>query len=307
MTDHQDRPYHVPALLAESVEGLDIRPGGVYVDATFGGGGHSREILSRLDGRGRLYALDQDADAEAEAGAITDGRFTFIRTNFRYLENWMRYHGEDGLDGLIADLGVSSHHLDDGKRGFSLRHDAPLDMRMNRRAGLTAARIVATYSEERLRDILARYGEVRNPGRMASALARARREREIATTGDLMDVMGPLLPRERERKEAAKVFQALRMEVNDEMGALGALLAAAARTVRPGGRLSVITYHSLEDRMVKNFIRAGSPDGRVERDFYGRARAPFAPVNSKVITPGEDEVASNPRSRSAKLRIGQRA
>ena len=296
--------YHVPVLLKESVDGLGIRPSGVYVDVTFGGGGHSREILSRLGDGGRLFGFDQDADAEANVPG--DARFTFVRSNFRYLKNWMRYHGVDGIDGLIADLGVSSHHFDDETRGFSFRFDAPLDMRMNKRDGMTAADVLNKYDEARLADVFYLYGELKNSRRIASAIAKARASKPLATTQDLIDATSQLLKREREKKDMAKVFQALRIEVNHEMDALKEMLTAATELLKPGGRLSVITYHSLEDRMVKNVIRTGNAEGTVKQDFYGRVSTPYTAVNNKVITPSEAEQEDNPRSRSAKLRIAER-
>ena len=297
--------YHIPVLLKETVDGLNIDPNGTYVDVTFGGGGHSREILSRLSEKGHLYSFDQDADAEQN---IPDGdtRFTFVRSNFRYLKNWMRYYGVDHVDGILADLGVSSHHFDAEERGFSFRFDAPLDMRMNERAGTTAADIVNNYSEERLADIFYLYGEMKNSRRIASALVKARSTERIVTINDLLTVVKPLMPREREKKDLARVFQALRIEVNHEMDALQEMLEASLKVLRPGGRLSVLTYHSLEDRMVKNFIRAGRIDGKVQQDFFGRRLTPWKAINNKVILPSESEQESNPRSRSAKLRIAEK-
>ena len=296
--------YHVPVMLRESVDGLAIRPAGVYVDVTFGGGGHSREILSRMDADGRLFGFDQDADAEANI--IGDERFTFVRSNFRYLNNWMRYYGVEAIDGLIADLGVSSHHFDDAARGFSFRFDAPLDMRMNKRDGMTAADVLNKYDESRLADVFYLYGELRNSRRLAAAVAKARAVKPIETTQDLVEATAPLFKREREKKDVAKMFQALRIEVNHEMDALREMLKAAAGLLRPGGRLVVITYHSLEDRIVKNVIRTGNPEGAALQDFYGRVATPFAAVNNKVITPGAAELDANPRSRSAKLRIAEK-
>ena len=296
--------YHVPVLLKESVDGLDIRPGGVYVDVTFGGGGHSREILARLGDGGRLFGFDQDADAEANVPG--DARFTFVRSNFRYLKNWMRYYDVEHIDGLIADLGVSSHHFDDAERGFSFRFDAPLDMRMNKRDGMTAADVVNKYPEEQLANIFYLFGELKNSRRLASAIVKARAAKPFATTQDLAEAASAVFRKEREKKEMAKVFQALRIYVNNELGALSDMLAATAQLIRPGGRLSVITYHSLEDRMVKNFIRTGNGDGTAEQDFFGRTATPFRAVNNKVITPCEDEIEANPRSRSAKLRVSER-
>ena len=297
--------YHVPVLLRESVDGLGVRPGGVYVDVTFGGGGHSREILRRMDTTARLYSFDQDADAVCNA-VQGDGRFHFVRSNFRYLKNWMRYYGETHIDGLLADLGVSSHHFDDERRGFSFRFDAPLDMRMNQQAALSAADVVNGYAEDRLADVLFLYGELRNARRIAAAIAAARSARPLATTGDLAAAVERVMPRERGKKELAKLFQALRIEVNHEMDALREMLAAATGLLAPGGRLSVITYHSLEDRIVKNFMKAGNAEGRAVQDFYGRTDTPFRLVNSKVTVPGDEELQRNPRSRSAKLRIAEK-
>ncbi len=296
--------YHVPVLLEESVGGLDIKPGGIYVDVTFGGGGHSREILRRLGDNGRLFGFDQDEDAERNI--VDDERFTFVRSNFRYLCNWMRYYGVEQIDGLLADLGVSSHHFDDETRGFSFRFDAPLDMRMNKRSGATAADIINDCSEEQLSDILYLYGELKNARRIAAALVEARNVHRIETTGDLMNATEKCFMREREKKEMAKMFQALRIEVNHEMDALREMLNAARSLLRVGGRLCVITYHSLEDRMVKNMMRAGNLEGKVVQDFFGRVESPFRQLGSKVIVPSEEEQQRNPRSRSAKLRIAER-
>lgn len=297
--------YHIPVLLHETVDGLNIQSGGIYVDVTFGGGGHSREILRRLDTKAHLYSFDQDADAEQNIPQ-GDERFTFVRSNFRYLKNWMRYYGVEHIDGLLADLGVSSHHFDDEERGFSFRFDAPLDMRMNERAGTTAADIVNRYSEEQLADVFYLYGEMKNSRRLASAIVKARAAHALQTIDDLLQVVKPLMPREREKKDLARVFQALRIEVNHEMDALREMLEAALSMLRPGGRLSVLTYHSLEDRMVKNFIRAGRIDGKVQQDFYGRRLTPWRAINNKVILPSQQEQEENPRSRSAKLRIAEK-
>lgn len=297
--------YHVPVLLEESIDGLDLRPSGIYVDATFGGGGHSREILRRLGPEGRLLGFDQDIDALANAPS-DDKRFTFVRSNFRYLPNWLRYYGVEHIDGLLADLGVSSHHFDDPERGFSFRFDAPLDMRMNTSARQTAADVVNSYSEEKLAEILYLYGELKNSRRLASAIVEGRSQKAIASVEDFSTIIGPLLPKQREKKEMAKVFQALRIEVNHEMDALRELLEETVAALRPGGRLSVITYHSLEDRLVKNFMRSGRPDGKVEKDFFGNVISPLRPVNSKVIVPSPEEQERNPRSRSAKLRIAEK-
>ena len=297
--------YHVPVMLHESLEGLDIQPSGVYVDVTFGGGGHSREILNRLNDEGELYGFDQDADAEKNIPA--DSRFVFVRSNFRYLYNFMRYHGVAGeVDGLLADLGVSSHHFDDKDRGFSFRFDGDLDMRMNKRAGLTAADIVNTYEEERLANIFYLYGELKNSRKLASVIVKARNGQAIRTIGEFLEVIKPLFGREREKKELAKVFQALRIEVNQEMEALKEMLLAATEALKPGGRLVVITYHSLEDRMVKNIMKTGNVEGKAESDFFGNLNTPFRLVNNKVIVPDETEIERNPRSRSAKLRIAEK-
>lgn len=295
----------MPVLLQESVDGLDIKPDGVYVDVTFGGGGHSREILSRLGKNGHLYSFDQDEDAEKNI--LNDNRFTFVRSNFRYLHNWMRFYGVEQIDGLLADLGVSSHHFDDETRGFSFRFDAPLDMRMNKRSGITAAEILNNYEEERLADIFYIYGELKNARKIATTIIKARNEKTIETTGDLIQITENLFQREREKKETAKLFQALRIEVNHEMEALKEMLYGAQEVLREGGRLSVITYHSLEDRIVKNIMKAGNAEGKVRQDFFGRTEAPFRQISNKVIVPDEDEQLRNPRSRSAKLRIAERS
>lgn len=296
--------YHVPVLLDESIKGLDLKPGGVYVDVTFGGGGHSREILSRLAPDAHLYSFDQDADAEQNIGE-PDDRFTFVRSNFRYLKNWMRYYGVEHIDGLLADLGVSSHHFDDAERGFSFRFEAPLDMRMNKRAGQTAADIVNTYDEAKLADIFYIYGEMKNSRRIAAAVVKARQDKEIKTKTDFLAAVEPLFRREREKKDMAKLFQALRIEVNHEMDALKEMLASATELLAPGGRLSVITYHSLEDRIVKNFMKAGNAEGKVDQDFFGRINTPYKAVG-KLIIPTDEEQERNPRSRSAKLRVAEK-
>ncbi len=296
--------YHVPVLLHESIDGLAIKSGGIYVDVTFGGGGHSKEILRRLDGKAHLYSFDQDPDAEKNI--VNDNRFTFVRSNFRYLKNWMRYYGVDHIDGLLADLGVSSHHFDDETRGFSFRFDAPLDMRMNKRAGATAADILITYDEEQLADIFYIYGELKNARKIASVIVKMRNDKKIETTGDLMSATEKLFQREREKKEMAKMFQALRIEVNHEMDTLKEMLNGAKDLLGEGGRLSVITYHSLEDRIVKNMMKAGNVEGKIKQDFFGRIEAPFRLINNKVIVPSDEEQQQNPRSRSAKLRIAEK-
>lgn len=298
------KTYHIPVLMKDSVDGLNIGSAGIYVDVTFGGGGHSREILSRLDADGHLYSFDQDADAEKNI--INDNRLTFVRSNFRYLKNWMRYYGVDHIDGLLADLGVSSHHFDDESRGFSFRFDAPLDMRMNKRDGTTAADVVNTYDEERLADIFYLYGELKNSRKIAAALVKARAAHKIETTQDFIGAVESLFRREREKKDMAKLFQALRIEVNNEMTALKEMLRSATELLRPGGRLSVITYHSLEDRIVKNVMKTGNPEGKMKQGFFGRIETPFTLINNKVITPDDEELANNPRSRSAKLRIAEK-
>ncbi len=301
--------YHVSVLLGEAVDGLNVKPGGIYVDLTFGGGGHSREILRKLNGTGHLYSFDQDEDAMEEVRKrpeTSKPNFTFIRSNFRFLKNWMLYYGHEQVDGILADLGVSSHHFDEERRGFSFRFDAPLDMRMNQRASLDARKIVEAYSEEQLADILYLYGELKNSRRIASAIVKARQQKAIATTTELVEVLKPLMGYDREKKDLARVFQALRIEVNGEMLALRQMLTAAAELLRPGGRLSILTYHSLEDRMVKNMVKAGNAEGRVETDVFGRSNAPLEAVNRSVIIPGEEEQNSNPRSRSAKLRVAEK-
>ena len=283
----QEIVYHVPVLLQESLEGMAIRPEGVYVDVTFGGGGHSREILRRLGNDGHLYGFDQDADAEKNIP--DDPRFTFVRSNFRYLYNFMRYHQEvEKVDALLADLGVSSHHFDDKERGFSFRFDGLLDMRMNTRAGQTAADVLNTYTEEALANVFYLYGEVKVARKLASMVVTARETKPFAMIEDLLEVLKPFIGRDKEKKFLAQVFQALRIEVNDEMRALREMLMATLKVLKPGGRLVVITYHSLEDRLVKNFL------------------SPFKLVNNKVIVPSAEEVERNPRSRSAKLRIAER-
>lgn len=296
--------YHVPVLLQESIDGLNIKSDGIYIDVTFGGGGHSREILNRLGKNGHLYSFDQDEDAEKNI--LDDDRFTFVRSNFRYIHNWMRYYNVAHIDGLLADLGVSSHHFDDETRGFSFRFDAPLDMRMNNRSGVTAAEILNTYSEEMLADIFYIYGELKNARKIAAAIVKARSYKNIEKTGDLMQETEKLFLREREKKEIAKLFQALRIEVNHEMDALKEMLNGAKEILNEGGRLSVITYHSLEDRIVKNMMKAGNVEGKMTQDFYGRTEAPFRLISNRVITPSEEEQERNPRSRSAKLRIAEK-
>lgn len=296
--------YHTPVLLEESVNGMNIRPDGTYVDVTFGGGGHSKYILSKLGKNGRLLSFDQDEDAEKNI--VNDKRFTFVRSNFRYLHNFLRYYQVEKVDAILADLGVSSHHFDDSERGFSFRFDGKLDMRMNKRAGMTAADIVNTYEEEKLASVFYLYGELKNSRKLASVIAKARNNQKIETIEDFLSVIKPLFGREREKKELAKVFQALRIEVNQEMEALKEMLYATIEALKPGGRLVVITYHSLEDRMVKNIMKTGNVEGKVEQDFFGNIQSPFALVNNRVIVPDEAELQRNPRSRSAKLRIAEK-
>lgn len=295
--------YHIPALLDECIEGLQIKPDGTYVDVTFGGGGHSRAIMSQLGPEGHLYSFDQDLDAYANR--IDDPRFTFVHSNFAYLCNFMRFYGVDKADGIIADLGVSFHHFDEGERGFSFRADGRLDMRMNRDAHRDAAWIVANYTEEQLADVLYLYGELRQARRMASAIVKARNAGTLTTTGQLVEVVKPFIAPKAEKKELAQVFQALRIEVNDEIATLKKLLESSLKVLKPGGRLVVLTYHSLEDRLVKNFIKSGNVEGKVEKDFFGRVNAPLRAVNNKVIVASDAEVERNPRARSAKLRIAE--
>ena len=299
MTEPQ---YHIPALLPECLEALDIHPDGVYVDATYGGGGHSSAIVDMLSENGHLYSFDQDD--EAVARAISDPSFTMVYSNFRYLANFMRFYGVDGVDGILADLGVSFHHFDDSSRGFSFRFDGPLDMRMNRKASHTAAWVLDNYSAEDLGRLFTLYGELKQGRRMAEAIV-ARREsgQPVNTIEALTETIGRFISPRKEKKEMAMVFQALRIEVNREMEALEEFLKQCLRVLRPGGRLAIITYHSLEDRLVKNFMRSGNLSGEVERDFFGRANVGIKPLTSKPIVPSDDEVERNPRSRSAKLRV----
>lgn len=296
--------YHIPVMLDECMKGLSIRPSGTYVDVTFGGGGHSREILKHLGDKGKLFGFDQDADAEKNK--LEDSRFVFVRSNFRYLYNFMRYYDALGVDGILADLGVSSHHFDDRERGFSFRFDGTLDMRMNTRAGKTAADILNDYPEDKLADIFYLYGELKNSRKLAAAVVKARNERKIRTIGEFLEIIKPFVGKDKEKKLMAQVFQALRIEVNDEMGALREMLQQALDVLKPGGRLVVMTYHSLEDRMVKNFLKTGNFEGKMEQDFFGNILSPFRLVHTKVIVPTTEEVEMNPRSRSAKLRIAEK-
>lgn len=305
MNDERSTVYHIPALLKESIEGLDITSNGIYVDVTFGGGGHSRAIMSHLGKNGKLYGFDQDMDAYPNR--IDDDRFTFVHGNFAYMANFLRYYGVDTVDGIIADLGVSFHHFDDGERGFSFRTDAPLDMRMNRASERSASDLLAECSEKEIADMLYNYGELKQGRRMAAAIVSSRDAgKPVSTVGHLLEVIKPYVKQSQEKKELAQVFQALRIVVNDELGALRAMLGQSLHILRRGGRLVVITYHSLEDRLVKNFIKSGNFEGRVEKDFFGRADIPFRAINNKVIQPSNDEVARNPRSRSAKLRVAEK-
>lgn len=300
----EETTYHIPALLPEALESLALHPGGVYVDCTYGGGGHSRAIVEHLSAEqgGHLYGFDQDSDAVARA--MDDERFTMVYSNFRYLTNFMRYYDVDGVDGILADLGVSFHHFDDPERGFSFRWpEGVLDMRMNRNSRLSAADVVNDYSPERLAEILKLYGEMQGARRIAGAIVSARSRERIVTAEQLLDAVRPLISPRQEKKELAQLFQALRIEVNDEIGALRNLLTSALKVLRPGGRLVVITYHSLEDRLVKNFMRTGNLAGTEVKDFFGRSLAPMRQLTSKPIVPGSDEVERNPRSRSAKMRV----
>lgn len=296
--------YHIPALLEPTLKGLNIQADGTYIDVTFGGGGHSRAIINELGPEGRLYSFDQDIDAQKNA--IDDSRFTFVYSNFRFIKNFMRYYGVDGVDGILADLGVSFHHFDDPERGFSFRWDGPLDMRMNRRASRPASWYIENYTEQELSKIFSLYGELKNARKIASAIVKARQTEPITTVEQLLAVVNPLIDRRKEKKELAQVFQALRIEVNGEIDALSDFLRQSLEILKPGGRLAIITYHSLEDRLVKNFMRSGNLDGEVKQDFFGRNLSPFKLLTNKPIVPTDEEVERNPRSRSAKLRIAEK-
>ena len=293
--------YHVPVLLNESIEALDINPDGIYVDVTFGGGGHSRAILEKLSTRGHLFSFDQDLDAMQNA--FQDDRFTFVRSNFMYLKNFLKYYGVEKIDGLLADLGVSSHHFDDEERGFSFRFNAPLDMRMNKSTSVSAADVLNTYPESKLTNIFSLYGELSNAKKIAHTIVQKRNDNPIIDTNQLLDIVKPYFMREREKKDLAKLFQALRIEVNNEMLVLRKMLNQTAEVMNSNGKLVVITYHSLEDRIVKNFIKSGNCEGDIQKDFYGNIISPFKALNNKVITPSEIEMNANPRSRSAKMRV----
>lgn len=295
--------YHIPVMLREAVEGLRIGPDGTYVDVTFGGGGHSIEILNRL-GSGKLFGFDQDPDAARNAP--DDPRFTLIPHNFRYVKNYLRLQGVRKIDGLLADLGISSHHIDAPERGFSIRHNAPLDMRMDQKKSQNAHAVVNTYSEERLVEVLREYGELKNARRIAQLIANARTEQPIETTFDLLKAIGPATPRQKEFRFQALVFQAIRMEVNQELHVLEELLTQSVNLIRPGGRIAIITYHSLEDRLVKHFLRTGNAQGKLEKDFFGNLIRPFEPLQSKPTVPTDSEIQQNNRARSAKLRVATR-
>lgn len=296
--------YHIPALLNETIEGLNIAQNGIYADVTFGGGGHSRAIISHLGKDGHLYGFDQDMDAYANA--IDDSRFTFVHSNFRYLSNFLRFYGEKEIDGIVADLGVSFHHFDDETRGFSFRFDGALDMRMNKKASRSAAEVIAEYSEAQLADVFYLFGELKNARRIAAGIVKAREEKPIQTTDDLLAVVRKFIKPAQEKKELAQVFQALRIEVNNEIEVLKSLLMQSLKVLKPGGRICVLTYHSLEDRIVKNFFKSGNIEGKIEKDFFGKVNTPFKLINNKVIIPSDEEIERNPRSRSAKLRIAEK-
>lgn len=297
-----DEPvYHVPALLTETIDGLNVKPDGVYVDCTFGGGGHAREVLKRLGKNGKLIGFDQDEDAFGNIPQ--DERFIFVHGNFKYLKNFLQFHRIEKVDGILADLGVSFHHFDEAERGFSFRYDGELDMRMNKKSGLTAAKVLNTYSEEQLADVFYLYGELHNARKIARTIVNYRVDNKFDRIFPFIEVLKPFFGREKEKKDMARVFQALRIEVNREMEVLKSLLNQCVEVLSEDGRLVVLTYHSLEDRLVKNFIRSGNFEGKLEKDFFGNVIAPMKAVNNKVIIAGDEEVASNPRARSAKLRI----
>lgn len=293
--------YHIPALLTESIDALNINARGSYVDATFGGGGHSRAILQRLGPAGHLYGFDRDIDALQNAP--DDSRFTFVHSDYRFIPNFLHYYGCDKVDGILADLGVSFHHFDSGERGFSFREDAPLDMRMNQKGERTAARIVADASPEKLESIFRAYTDLKRPRLLANAIVKARSASPILTTSQLTDVLTPALNPKNLKKDLAQAFQALRIETNDELHSLQRLLLNSLSVLKPGGRFAIITYHSIEDRMVKNFFRSGNLEGKVEQDFYGRVLTPWKQITRNPVVPSSEEIERNPRSRSAKLRV----
>ncbi len=296
--------YHIPALLQESIDGLNIQPNGTYVDVTFGGGGHSKEILSRLGSAGKLYGFDQDE--EAYENVLNDDRFVFVRSNFRYLTNFLQYYQVEKVDGILADLGVSSHHFDDEERGFSFRFDSQLDMRMNRSAKYTAADILNSYDEDQLSNLFYLFGELRMARKIAAAIVFARQKKPITTVNEFLEIMDRFAYRDKEKKVLAQAFQALRIEVNQELDALSEMLQQSVEYLATGGRISVISYHSLEDRMVKNFFRSGNIEGKIEKDFFGNPLTNLKIINKKVIIPSEEEQRTNPRSRSAKLRVAEK-
>ena len=295
--------YHIPALLQQCIDGLDIKPDGVYVDATFGGGGHAREILKQLGPKGKLIGFDQDEDVIRNIP--DDPRFLFVRSNFKYLVNFLKYHQIERVDGILADLGVSFHHFDDSNRGFSFRFNGELDMRMNQKAPVKASDILERYSEKQLADIFYYYGELANARKIAATIVKARENVKIKTTAKLLEVLEPLFKKDKQKKEMAQVFQAIRIEINNEMDALRKFLTQSQKVLKPGGRLVILTYHSLEDRLVKNFFKSGNFEGKIEQDFFGNRKTPFRLINNRVIVPDEEEMANNPRSRSAKLRIAE--
>lgn len=295
--------YHIPAMLHECIDSLDIKESGIYVDVTFGGGGHSRAIMEKLGSDGHLYSFDQDIDAYANR--IEDERFTFVHSNFRYLKNFLRYYGVEKVDGILGDLGVSFHHFDAAERGFSFRADAPLDMRMNQSAQLDATEIINTYDEAALTHLFSDYGEIRRSQPIVKAIIRARQNQSIKTTGELVEIVRPLINPKQEKKELAQIFQALRIEVNGEMEALRRFLLSTLEVLKPGGRLVILTYHSLEDRMVKNFIKSGNTEGVLQKDFFGRISTPWRQISKGAISPSQDDIELNPRSRSAKLRVAE--
>ncbi|HNX87463.1 MAG TPA: 16S rRNA (cytosine(1402)-N(4))-methyltransferase RsmH [Paludibacteraceae bacterium] len=299
-----ENPYHIPALLTETIDGLNINPDGIYVDVTFGGGGHSGEILSRLSKKGKLIGFDQDEDVMKNI--IDDQRFIFVKSNFRYLTNFLKYHQIEHVDGILADLGVSFHHFDESDRGFSFRYDGKLDMRMNKLSPITAATILNTYEEDKLANVFYLYGELRNSRKIAATVVKARAQAPITQIQEFVEILKPFFFREKEKKDMARVFQALRIEVNKEMKVLQELLNQSVELLNPGGRLVVLTYHSLEDRLVKNFIRSGNFEGELQKDFYGNVLSPLKAVNNKVIVASDEEIAQNPRARSAKLRIAEK-